>query len=435
MEKEKEKKMDEFDEASSIVQEVWEVVDKHFLDARGGGYSSKRWLELRREALAQLDKSQSFKLTSLPFGASDYAKNGQARKIAKQMLKKGIPKVDPYTRFLYPKEFDRLAKYDISGIGINLGTRDEYVTRVDKNLPMEIDKEDGMFLVLGVIKDSPSELAGIRQGDLLVAIEGARPSGITPLQAAQRIQQAQKKSDKGAVSLTFRRAADGEVADVVVRGKKGRGGEEGDDSVVPTPVEYALKRGRGGAREGYIDVQEFNARSSGDVRKAVEVLEAQGANYFVLDLRDNLGGLVPAGVDVSTLFVGSKTPIVYTMTKDSGLQDRAPHAATYQPPITDKPLIVLVNKRTASASEIVAGALKDNCRASLVGDQATFGKGLIQSVYELSDGSGLIVTVGKYVTPAQVDIDKHGISTNFKSIPTLEQQQEYIAACKLKTTL
>lgn len=109
--------------------------------------------------------------------------------------------------------------------------------------------------------------------------------------------------------------------------------------------------------------------------------------------------------------------------------------ATYQPPITDKPLIVLVNKRTASASEIVAGALKDNCRASLVGDQATFGKGLIQSVYELSDGSGLIVTVGKYVTPAQVDIDKHGISTNFKSIPTLEQQQEYIAACKLKTTL
>ena len=351
-------------------------------------------------------------------------------------------------RFLYPKEFDRLAKYDISGIGINLGTREEYLTRVDKNLPGNVkttseekDKEATFFFVLGVIKDSPSELAGIRQGDLLVSIEDVPPRGITPLQASQMIQVAQKKSSEGVVHLTFQRATDGQVANIAVRGPKpkfnpfgGGEGEGGGDAAVPTPVEYAMRRGKGGKQEGYINVQEFNARSSGDVRKAVENLEAQGVDYFVLDLRDNLGGLVPAGVDVSALFVGSETPIVYTMTKDSGLQDRAPHPATYQPPITEKPLIVLVNKRTASASEIVAGALKDNCRASLVGDSTTFGKGLIQSVYELSDGSGLIVTVGKYVTPAQVDIDRHGISTNFPNIPTLEEHQDYIAACKLKTT-
>mmetsp|Transcript_5031 Transcript_5031/g.12836 ORF Transcript_5031/g.12836 Transcript_5031/m.12836 type:complete len:100 (-) Transcript_5031:71-370(-) len=99
--------------------------------------------------------------------------------------------------------------------------------------------------------------------------------------------------------------------------------------------------------------------------------------------------------------------------------------------MTDKPLVLLVNGSTASASEIVAGALKDNCRATLAGE-TTFGKGLIQSVYELSDGSGLIVTVGKYVTPARVDIDRHGISTSFKKIPSMEEMQSNIRACRVK---
>ncbi len=98
--------------------------------------------------------------------------------------------------------------------------------------------------------------------------------------------------------------------------------------------------------------------------------------------------------------------------------------------MTEKPLVVLVNGSTASASEIVAGALKDNCRATLAGD-TTFGKGLIQSVYELSDGSGLIVTVGKYLTPAKVDIDRSGIATAFKKIPSLEEINQNIAACRL----
>ena len=159
-------------------------------------------------------------------------------------------------------------------------------------------------------------------------------------------------------------------------------------------------------------------------------LDAEGADYFVLDLRDNLGGLVPAGVEISRLFLGSDAPVVYTMTKGGGLQDRVPHPAPYQPPLTNKPLVLLVNKSTASASEIVAGALKDNCRASLAGD-TTFGKGLIQSVYELSDGSGLVVTVGKYVTPSRLDIDRHGISASFKTVPTMKEQDEYIRSCRV----
>ena len=385
-----------------------------------------RWSKLRDVSLEKLGRR----------GTGDVKKG---RKLAKQMLKEGIPKGDPYTRFLYPNEFERLAKYDVSGIGINLGTEEEYVTRVDtKGTPASSSSKEGggegregekafdQFFVLGVIKDSPSERAGIQQGDRLVSIGEERPRGLTPLPAAQMINQKQKDDNRGRVQLTFQKGSDGRVVDFAVQGKT--------SSPITTDLEPAVKfsmRRRQGAREGYIKLFQFNARAPMDVKRALQQLDQQGADYFVLDLRDNLGGLVPAGVEVSRFFLGSEKPVVYTMAKDGVLRDRAPHPNEYQPPLTDKPLVLLVNKSTASASEIVAGALKDNCRATLVGD-TTFGKGLIQSVYELSDGSGLVVTVGKYVTPSQIDIDRQGVSASFRNIPSLTEQQEFIAACKIK---
>ena len=425
-----------------LVQEVWEVVDKHFLDAREGGYSRERWSELRDESLEKLRRSSSS-------GASEEEDFDKARRVVKQMIKKGIPGGDPYTRFLLPKEFNKLAKYDVSGIGINLGTREEYVTRVDSggtpafsgdaesSAPGDSVLPSGesfdQFYVLGVVKDSPSEVAGIHQGDRLISIGEERPKGITPLQAAQMIKE--RRETQKMVRLTFQRSSDGKVVDVSIESPPrekttlNAALDWANGRVLP-PVEYKM-RSRDGRMEGYVNLKEFNARSPRDVKTAVTALEAQGADYIVLDLRNNLGGLVPAGVEISRLFLGSEAPIVYTMTKDGGLQDRAPHPAQYQPPLTDKPLVLLVNKSTASASEIVAGALKDNCRAALAGE-TTFGKGLIQSVYELSDGSGLIVTVGKYVTPCMSDIDRHGIAASFKTIPSLEEQQDYISACKVR---
>lgn len=103
---------------------------------------------------------------------------------------------------------------------------------------------------------------------------------------------------------------------------------------------------------------------------------------------------------------------------------------TTNAPLTNLPLTVLVDNSTASASEILAGALKDNCRAVLAGER-TYGKGLIQSVYALSDGTGLVLTVGKYLTPAKVDIDREGIKPDFKNVPTVKNAQEKIEACKV----
>lgn len=103
------------------------------------------------------------------------------------------------------------------------------------------------------------------------------------------------------------------------------------------------------------------------------------------------------------------------------------------PALAAAPLAVLVDSHTASASEILAGALRDNCRAVLVGGR-TYGKGLIQSVYELSDGSGLVLTVGKYLTPAGTDIDREGISPDFNTMPSAQAADDAVAACKVQPT-
>lgn len=138
----------------------------------------------------------------------------------------------------------------------------------------------------------------------------------------------------------------------------------------------------------------------------------EGATRLVIDLRDNRGGLVSEGIEVARLFLDNNATIV--VTEGRARASDKPIVAN-GPALTKLPLAVLVNDHTASASEILAGALRDNCRAVVAGSQ-TYGKGLIQSVYELSDGSGLVVTVGKYLTPGLTDIDQSGIKPDFKCV-------------------
>lgn len=136
------------------------------------------------------------------------------------------------------------------------------------------------------------------------------------------------------------------------------------------------------------------------------------------------------GLEVARLFLADKVPIVLTQSKAMAADPpKAGLTATTQLPLT-----VLVNEHTASASEILAGALKDNCRGVLVGKR-TYGKGLIQSVYELSDSSGLVITVGKYLTPRGVDIDRFGIAPDFGSLPAPDQAADTLNACRLEAGL
>ncbi|MEO0854316.1 MAG: S41 family peptidase, partial [Cyanobacteria bacterium J06648_11] len=154
----------------------------------------------------------------------------------------------------------------------------------------------------------------------------------------------------------------------------------------------------------YIRLNQFNGNAVDKVAEAIANAEKQHVAGYVLDLRGNPGGLLRAGIEIAQMWLSDAT-IVYTIDRN-GVQDSA-RATDHR--LTAAPLAVLVDRGSASASEVLAGALQDNHRAVLVGTR-TFGKGSIQSLFELSDGSGMAVTIAKYMTPAKHDINKLGIA-------------------------
>ncbi|KAL2614057.1 hypothetical protein R1flu_025749 [Riccia fluitans] len=363
----------------SVVEEAWEVVNENFLDARRHSWSADDWLKKKEEVLKRPLRSRMS-----AYGA------------IKEML--GSLN-DPYTRFLTPDQFLQLSKYDVTGIGLNIG---------------ETEENGATYLrVLGIVLGSPAQTMGVRQGDELVAVNGTSVRGMTAFDAASLIQ-----GPKGTpVSIQIRHGPCEEVQSLTIA-------REQD---VRTPVFYRLEKTQN-TLTGYIRLKEFNALAKRDLVTAMKRLQDAGATSFLLDLQDNPGGLVQAGIEIARLFLDGGETIIQTVGRDPS--DYKSIMATGVP-FTKAPLMVLVNDRTASASEIVAAALHDNCRAVLVGNR-TFGKGLIQSVYELSDGSGIILTVGKYVTPGHVDIDRNGIDPDFRNTPGLTQAMDKLASCELK---
>ena len=380
-----------------IVDEVWKVVDENFLPARAeDGFDRARWARLR----------------------DDYTKHPPATRAEAYDVIRDILRSlgDPFSRFVDPAAFAPLLKYDISGVGLNIAEDASDPTRLR---------------VLGLVLDSPAARAGVKQGDELVSVDGVETRNKSAFQAVSLIQA----------------SADAEVA-VGVR--------SGDDtvrvatlrrsSIAANPVAARME----GGDVGYIRLKEFNALAEPNVVSAVEALRARGAKSFVLDLRDNPGGLVQAGVEIARLFLPPSTVVAYTEGRvvAGGVKGDTEVAATAKrngdgdastrlksiPSATaasvTEPLTVLVNGRSASASEILTGALRDNCRATVAGSR-TYGKGLIQSVYELSDGSGLVLTVGKYVTPGLHDIDRAGIDPDFAMFPGFEKAGETLGACQV----
>lgn len=160
------------------------------------------------------------------------------------------------------------------------------------------------------------------------------------------------------------------------------------------------------AKTGYVKLTAFSQTAASDMENAVHEMENQDVQSYILDLRNNPGGLVRAGLDVAQLWLDGDETLVYTIDREgvtSPINMINGHAVTHDP------LVVLVNEGSASASEILAGALHDNGRAILVGNR-TFGKGKIQSITELNDGSALFVTVAKYLSPSLHEIDQVGIA-------------------------
>ena len=341
------------DSPKEVIDQVWQIVYRDFLDS-SGKYSPETWTRLRRDLLAK-----------------SYAGTDESYEAIRGML---ASLDDPYTRFLDPKEFKEMqidTSGELTGVGIQI----------------TLDKDTKEILVVSPIEGTPASRAGVQPKDVIVSIDGKSTQGMTTEDAVKLI----RGQEGTQVTLGLRR--NGDVVTVPL--KRAR--------IEINAVESRLNTSGDGKKVGYIRLKQFNANAAREMRPAIRELETQGAEGYVLDLRSNPGGLLEASIDIARQWLDEGT-IVSTKTRD-GIQDvrRATGSA-----LTNSPVVVLVNEGSASASEILSGALQDNNRAVLVG-QKTFGKGLVQSVRGLSDGSGLTVTIAKYLTPKGTDIHKNGI--------------------------
>ena len=353
-----------------VIDHVWQIVYRDFLDS-SGKFERSNWINLRKEFLAK-----------------KYSDNNEAYDAIRDMLSNLD---DPYTRFLDPKEFNQMridTSGELTGVGIQIVK----------------DKESDSLIIISPIEGTPAYEAGIKARDKILSIDNVSTKGL---------------NIEDAVKL--------------IRGRRGtkvkleilRNGNSFYKSLLRERIEIKsvtskINETKDGLLIGYVRIKQFNANASREMKDTLKDLEIKKVSGYVLDLRSNPGGLLESSIDISRQFI-DKGIIVSTLSKDGLRETKRGNGKA----LTKKPLIVLVNEGSASASEIVSGAIRDNNRGKLVGKK-TFGKGLVQSMRTLVDGSGLTVTVAKYLTPNGTDINKFGITPDIEvkmnSNPILQRE-------------
>ena len=336
----------------AVLDEAWQIVNREYVD---GSFNHTDWKATRKSLLE---------------------KNYTSQEKAYEALRQALDQLnDPYTRFLDPEQFKALTSQtsgEMSGVGMQL--KQEELTKT--------------IVVVDVVENSPAMKGGLLPGDQIQEIDGKSTSDLSVSAAAKLI-----RGDVGTkVMLGVIRPGDGEFEVTLTRAR-----------IELQAVRYDLKQEKN-QRIGYIRLQEFSAHAGEQMQRAIEKLNNQNPDGYVLDLRGNPGGLLRISIDIARMWM-DKGAIVSTVDRDGDREEVLADRSA----LTDKPIVVLVDGDSASASEILAGALKDNGRATIIGDQ-TFGKALVQSVHSLSDGSGLAVTIAHYYTPKGTDISKKGVT-------------------------
>ncbi len=281
---------------------------------------------------------------------------------------------DPYTKFLDPKEFQEETssiKGSLKGIGIQIGVK------------------DGKLMVIAPIEDTPAEKAGLLADDEILSIDGKSTKGITVDKAAEQIRGEEgtqvtlviKRKDQEPKSYTITRA---EIEIKSVSQK------------VPNNVQMPKDI-------GYIRLSSFISRNASKEFSSI-LTNSTDKKAFIVDLRSNPGGLLSNAIYISDMFLNGGS-IVSTVDRDGYKETQKASKGV----LTTKPVVILVDKGSASASEIFSGAMKDNKRAVIVGTQS-FGKGLVQEINKLPNNAGINITIQKYLTPNGTDIHKKGIT-------------------------
>ncbi|KAG0457640.1 hypothetical protein HPP92_022797 [Vanilla planifolia] len=301
---------------------------------------------------------------------------------------------DPFTKIISPKEYQSFrigSDGNLQGVG----------------LFVNVEPNSGHVIVLSCIEGSPAARAGIQEGDELLEIDGESVVGINSEAAAQKL--------RGRIGTT-----------VTVKLQSGseHGGISGlrevtipREAIKLSPLSTAVFQHKlddgHELKTGYVRLSSFSQTAAAEMENAIQEMEVQGVQSYILDLRNNPGGLLKAGLDVAQIWLDGDETLVNTIDREGNM---LPINMVHGKALTHDPLVVLVNGGSASASEILAGALHDNGRAILVGNK-TFGKGKIQSVTELHDGSALFITVAKYLSPSLHEIDKVGITPDVQCNP------------------
>jgi carboxyl-terminal processing protease len=351
-----------------LVDEVWQLINRNYVDAT---FNQVDWEAVRTDYLGRTYSNQEEAYTAI-------------REMLEQLE-------DPYTRFMDPVEFRNMqidTSGELTGVGIQISQ----------------DEETKEIVVVAPIEDTPAFEAGIRPKDVILAIDGETTEGMELNDAVNKI----RGTVGSEVVLTIRRGEE----DLEVPITRAR--------IEIHPVRYSTQSGVDGL-VGYIRLTQFSANAATEMSEAIEALESEGVTGYILDLRSNPGGLLYSSIDIARMWLSDGT-IVSTVNRQGVVDEEAANNGA----LTTKPMVVLIDGGSASASEILSGALQDNERAVLVGTR-TFGKGLVQSVRSLADGSGVAVTVAKYLTPSGRDINKHGIDPDI-AVELSDQQRELLAS-------
>jgi carboxyl-terminal processing protease len=336
------------------LDEVWQIIDHDYVD---GTFNGKDWRAIRRQYLSK-----------------NYPTTKESYKAIRSMLDQ---LGDPYTRFMDPEQFKSMqidTSGELTGVGIQIAQ----------------DEKTKAITVISPIDGSPAAKAGILSKDIILKVGELSTKGM----------------DINQVVGLIRGPIDTSVALTIGRGKQTLTFKVKRERIELHSVRHSYQKTPTGG-VGYIRLSQFSGNAPQEMKAAIQDLTSKNVAGFILDLRGDPGGLLYSGAEVARMWMNNVS-IVSTVDR----RGETERLTAGRGSLTDKPLVVLVDGGSASASEILSGALQDNKRAVLVGEK-TFGKGLVQSVHPLGDGSGMAVTIAKYYTPNNRDINKKGIEPDY----------------------
>jgi carboxyl-terminal processing protease len=325
----------------------------------------------------------------------DESKTGY-KELAYSALRGMLDQLDPHSQFMEPKNFKSMqedTKSEFGGLGV------------------VVTQKSGVLTILHPMEDTPGFEAGLLPGDQILKINGQSTDKLDINEAVEKLRgQVGEK-----VTLTVNRPVTSEVRDYELTRVVIKVPSVKDAQILPPRPPTT-------ARVGYVRITQFNEPTPKELASALNKLEEEGMEALVLDLRHNPGGLLGSAVDVCGEFLPPNTLVVFT---EGRTPSREYRTSSNTRPHRPYPVVVLTNYASASGSEIVAGALKDLDRALIVGE-TTFGKGSVQSVVSLPDGSAARLTTAKYFTPGRKLIHEHGVAPHIRASLTYEEEADLL---------